>query len=417
MINSRIIFSIVCLAAYSCSPNNIESPVVTILEERTSIASNTDTITPQGTRTGLPSAMNCEQDISNNLEGKLLLTAEDVEGNTEGGTDIYLYHLNKNVFQRVTSDHRIDYMPAITRDGKQVAFISNRYNPGNFGLYIINIPANINLSDIVETISKPIKIIAGNDIDISYPDYSFDDKWIAYTLFKSERAGSYANINIINAKSYIGTKVVTDNILSYRAFWSKYDNSLFIVNDNKYSSYGSQIDITSLNDIFNQIPSKIIKLNEDVLFNQIDIDNKSQIVLTLINNQKSGIYKISTRENSALIKIRDENNVNSWDAIWAPGGEWIAFKDMEKEIENIYLYNDITKSFINAYKLSSIGTSILWSPNSKYIAFTEKRGENSLFICVFSLKSIISNTKGCTNKPIEIGPINAHRLELVSWIY
>jgi Tol biopolymer transport system component len=302
-------------------------------------------------------------------------------------------------------------MPSITRDGKRIAYVSDKYYRDDVGLYVIKIPEIINLRDTVEVINKPTKIVGSNDSYISFPDWSYDDQWITY----SRIFGRNNFIEIYNPRLNTGTRINNVND-AYMAVWSHYDNSLFIVNQKEYSSYGSKIVVTSLNDVLSKIPPREIEVNKDIYVNSgIDVDEKSQILLTIINNDKTGVYKISTLKNNEVIKIHDEENVNSLSPIWSPNGEWIAFTAVENEVSKMYLYNDLTNELF-AYTPYGASSKV-WSPDSKFIAFIEWRGERKSYINVISVESIIANKKGCNIKPIEIGAIEGEWTMLYSWIY
>jgi Tol biopolymer transport system component len=414
MKNKHIMFLLFCLVVNSCSSPTRDRLSLTNTIINSPVVKQTLTYTPREIKTATVTKSECNEEMSNGLSGKLLLLEQGVAGNYEGSLDIYLFHFLSGSFQRITSDPGWDNSPAITRDGKRIAFTSNRNHQDYSSLFVIEIPEKINLQDTVELIKKPTEIVSSNLSWIYCPDWSYDDKWITY----SRSTGSNTFIEIYNPGMNTGTRISNTINDAYMAVWSHYDNSLFIVNQKKYSSYGSKIMITNLNDVLSNIPPREIEVNKDIYANAgIDVDEKYQILLTIINNEKSGIYKISTRINNELIKIHDEESENSVFPIWSPNGEWIAFKAAENELSKIYLFNDLTNELLLAYQNPPFKTSSkVWSPDSKYIAFIEWRGERISYINVISVKSIIANSKGCNIKPIEIGPIDASMNILYSWI-
>jgi Tol biopolymer transport system component len=413
MKNKHIMFLLFCLVLNSCSSPTRDRLSLTNTIINSPVVKQTLTYTPREIKTATVTKSECNEEMRNGLSGKLLLLEQGVEGNYEGSLDIYLFHLLSGSFQRITSDPGGDDSPAITRDGKRIAFTSNRNHQDYSSLFVIEIPEKINFQDTVELIKIPTEIVSSNLSWIYCPDWSYDDKWITYS--RSIRENTF--IEIYNPGLNTGTRINNIND-AYMAVWSHFDNSLIIVNQKEYSEYGSKIVITSLNDVLSQIPPREIDVNKDInVYSGIDVDEKYQILLTIKNNEKSGIYKISTLINNELIKIHDEESENSVFPIWSPNGEWIAFEAAENELSKIYLYHDLTNELLLAYQNPPFGASSkVWSPDSKYIAFIEWRGERISYINVISVKSIIANSKGCNIKPIEIGPIDASMNRLYSWI-
>jgi len=99
----------------------------------------------------------------------------------ENSKEIYRINLDMTGFQRLTYNDWCDDDPAISPDGKYIAFASNR--DGDFDIYIMDING------------KNIRQLTHNDVDDRRPTWSPDGKWIAY----DSRPWLYREIWIMSA--------------------------------------------------------------------------------------------------------------------------------------------------------------------------------------------------------------------------
>jgi len=344
--------------------------------------------------------------------GMLLLTKIN-----EGiNVDIYLYDINNNHFRRVTENSSRDYMPAITSDGKRLVFISDRNHPRKNGLFFVEVNKTLDPSLTIENVNSLKELVVPTEFVVENPVWSFDNKWVAYVAVYE----NHSYIDVLNPDSGEGTRVKSNSIWNKYPTWAKDSNDLYILNENENNDYATLIQNISLKEIFENIYSHENILNQNIYGPAgLSLNQRSEILLTIDDQNTSGIYKILPGNSQEIIEVYKKEDEDAWGAIWSPDGEWIAFQVKEKEGNNtsIYIANEKTKEIFKVFTNSQVeAKSITWSPESKLLSYTRKEGKSTYYIDIISINAIIKNIEGCNYIPIEIGPIESNLLKMYSWI-
>lgn len=104
-------------------------------------------------------------------------------GLKEGQNDIFQFNLNTKVLTQLTNDKYTDYQPAYSRDGRSIAFSTDRTTFDNASREV-NIPLNLAVIDLASKAIFDIRVFDGaNNLN---PQYSSDDKSL---YFLSNRDG------------------------------------------------------------------------------------------------------------------------------------------------------------------------------------------------------------------------------------
>ena len=368
------------------------------------VENNDCTITPKG----------------DDAKGNILMNIEYTDSADE--QNLYFYNLNNNSFRRLTEKKEsMDIIASISPDGKRMVFVSDRNHRRHFGLFMMKIDDNPQNSTM-ELVDKPVELIYSKDYNVENPVWSSDGKWIAYV--SRYKMNSY--IDIINPDTMENRRINDKFAFNYYSIWSHKFERLYILNQNTDNEYGSTIDSINLNDILQNGPTSDIFTGKNIyVYNGMDINNNDEVLLSIEDGTNLGIFKMSLLDDNNLpIKIYGHENENAWGPIWSPDGKWIAFQSgikdksgINNELYYIYLYNDEEQKIYTVFfNTQSEEREILWSPDSKYLAYTVKEGDELYYIDIVSIDSIINNSMGCNNYPIKIGPINSIYLGIFSWI-
>ena len=113
-------------------------------------------------------------------DGKTIFFTNDREDGRVGNFELFSVSADGEQEKRLTHRGRFDVDPAVSPDGKRIAFVSN--TDGNPEIYLMNTDG----SGVLRLTRDP-----GNDL---YPHWSPDGKKL---IFTSDRTGKYAMYEIV----------------------------------------------------------------------------------------------------------------------------------------------------------------------------------------------------------------------------
>gem|GEM_PF-1899908 len=269
-----------------------------------------------------------------------------------GNFDIYLRSMTDITTVRLTSHPARDAMPAISPDGKRLAFVSFRDNPEG-DVFVLRIDSAKLISEAKKSVSslsssdnkvKNITIERDKDSGVviniknSSPAWSPDSKYIAYSSMKD----GIANIWIMES-SGSNKRRLTEKGGDYPSFSP--DGSAIVFVSYRDNANGEIYTIDVANGSENRITSdKSIKLNSSFIkLNPSFMEDTSKIIYSSIEKDTNGngILDIQDR---AIIRFIDLNNEltypltkksdSSFKAKWLPVLN-------TREYNGIIIYNDI----------------------------------------------------------------------------
>jgi Tol biopolymer transport system component len=393
----------VCIT--SCNPVNENTIPFVPVRTESSLNTTTNDIPSDSTDTPILEGGPCERTNNQLLpDGKILLTDR---------ADIFLYDMEKNLLERITDDPSDDDWPAITSDGKTIAFLSNRNHIYQDGLFIMGLVKEIEPGSAAEATMKPVEIVPPVNKTIGPPVWSYDNNWIAYTSWTDSR--SYVDIYGLSGGK--GTRVRNNFQNNAVPYWSTISDKLYIVNKEPLSQYGSTIEITSLHDILSSVKPMDIPINKEIYLDAgINVKDDREILLTINENDTLGIFIFSIGDGKITPLYHMEND-NAWGGGWSPDGKWISVETRYEETGIIYIVNTTTMDRYEVYTTNRFGGfSIVWSPDSQYVAFTSGVNTQNDNFYYMSVEDIIMNSSGCEILPSKIEKVKLSTFSLRDWI-
>jgi Tol biopolymer transport system component len=343
------------------------------------------------------------------MKGGMVFTLAQMENLN---TDIFLFDLEEDYIYQVTNNPEEDYMPAISNDGKEIVFISNREEQSAYGLYLINTEIR-EKGGIIEEKEKPVRLIMRSDYEIRSPKWSPSNEWIAFT----RRIKGRSFIDIINRDTRISKNVYTKDNWNEVSAWSSGDDMLYIVNrSDEDITCGEKIEKIGIDGILeNKNPKEYFIsgcIHQD---GEIDVNKKGEVVFTLKRNNSLDITILFT-ESGIIRSIPSDNNIN-WSPKWSPDGEWLAYLSRGDEETRYVIYNiDREKNYVIHSDANEIfRRTMIWAPDGKYIAYTKFISDFEYNIEIVNVEAILESEQ-CPIIPIIKKHITGPMLELAEWI-
>lgn len=250
--------------------------------------------------------------------------------------DIRIFDFNTKQSEKITDNIRQDIIPMWSADGNKIYFISDRDNVMNLYVY--------DLSD-----KTTRQLTFHKDYDIKFPAIGGDQ--IVYEY------GGYIYRFDTKTEKAAKIKVEIDNDQNWaRPEWKNVTSQ---ISDMDVAPNGERIVVAARGDIFT-LPAK-----EGITYN-----------------------------------LTNSSDANDHDAQWSPDGKWIAYVSDKNGEFNIWLRDAFTgEERMLTKDLKTYIFNLKWSPDSRYILWSEKKNTLNL--------TQISDGKNEVIETSGVGPVNS----------
>jgi hypothetical protein len=411
MKNKNLVIGLLIVSVYisSCSSYGIEERTIVSTYSPFNPIITVNVITPTITIKEYTETMCQDIELPNDIQGMILYVKEEERYNT----DIFMMDMNTEEEFRITDDPAIDDMPAISTDGKKIAFTSNRRGDLLFGLYVIDI-SKLAVDIPAETNNPPIELVMPGEYQIYWPTWSPIGNWIAY----SARKGLNSYVEVINFESMAWWRVNSRLQWNHSAYWAPNVNRLYIINSNDRGigdgSILQQVDLESI--INNKQPEQILEEDGIAIHHKISINKNLDILFTQLLDEKMGVFILLPREGNKKEKMFGNESEEAYRATWSTDGNWISYITRIDEYRNINIYNIATKKNYKIFSTkNTMNINIVWAQDSKHLAFGNII-EGRAFIEVVNVDSLKKMEEGCEIIIKTYGPVSTGKLTLSAWI-
>jgi serine/threonine-protein kinase len=253
------------------------------------------------------SATSIENSLTNNIAGQIVFTSK-----RDGNPEIYLMNAaDMTNIQRLTDNPANDTRPAISPDGKSIAFDSNRN--GNYNLYMVQ-------PDMGSTWQ-----IVQDDAANSYVSWSPDGNQITYQRGKS---GNFSIYSVHLDNLLVKMISLNTDFPDYNPIWSPDGQKIAFE-----SARSNSRDIFTMNtdgsDVFNV--SGIYGLDGDPDWSP----DGSKFVFTSNRSGNYEIYVMDTQGHNTKRLTRDQ--ADDMQPTWSPDGQYIAFVSNRSGNQDIWV--------------------------------------------------------------------------------
>jgi len=231
----------------------------------------------------------------------------------DNSLEIYLIHPDGSGKIQLTHNHVSDDSPALSPDGQQIAFVSNR--DGNDEIYIMPTPASQAQADAND--SHPTRLTNNPGSDGS-PQWSPDGKKI---VFQSDRDGN-SEIYVMNADGSGVTRLTNNPAADGEASWSPDGRQIAFDSDRTGNAevYVMRADGSGIKDLTN---NPAIDVGPDW-----SPDGKRIAYISASSDGHGQVY-VMQADGSHPINLSN-SQTNDFTVTWSPDGAYLAFsRDLE----------------------------------------------------------------------------------------
>jgi len=277
--------------------------------------------------------------------------------------DVWLYDLEKNKIEQITKFKGTDNFPLWVEN--QIYFTSDRENKLNLYAY-----------DLTSKQTK--KVTNHTEYDVLWPSRGADG--IVY-----ENGGYIYRLDPATGKSHqIHIQIYDDKLQTI----PYYKNVTKFINYFGLSPSGKRALFEARGDIFT-VPAKNGNIRN--LTNSQGIREKNplwspdgqQIVYESDVSGEYEIYLIDAKGGGKPQQLTSNNDAWRFAPIWSPDGKYLVFADKKARLRLLEVKTKKIKD-LDKSKYSDIGNYV-WSPDSRWIAFTKNSANNMSSIWLYSL--------------------------------
>ena len=403
-INKVVIFLFISLAA--CSPvvkeaTDLPSSVLptnsttdspdTSISSASSTPTKIVTIAPLPTSTSLPPTDIIETDqqvqYPNCLENMIAFVSD-----REGNSEIFLMCSDGTAQINISNHPALDTNPLWSPDGKKLAFISRRDDPG-FQSCGFSCMRSLYIYDLENNQLEFIADQVGN-----YFSWAPDGLRLAYQhVYSHETESGYQDIFIVNADGTNARNLTNHSSNNFNPMWSPSGDSILFLSDRNYVTFVDSFETT----LYVVDPDGLnLRALVDVLSAEFSWSPDGQQVVFSSNREKpaTDVYVINM-DGSDLQNLSNTQRYES-DPTWSPDGKLIVFAygcESEQGCElRLVNTDDWTSTTIWTTQGDILSLDISWSPNSQKIFFVD---EVNGMQDIFYLDIVTLETGNLTNAP------------------
>ena len=275
--------------------------------------------------------------INNPLLGKLagrIVYSSYVYGNS----DIFVSNIGDGGYIRLTDGPSDDTSPAVSPDGKRIAFVSKSGNT-----------TEMHIIDSDGANRTRLYISTSSDGELSWSPKG------QQIVFKSDRDGN-TKIYVINTDGSGLTRLTANSGNDFNPAWSP---------DGRKIVFASDRDGNNEIYIMNADASNLRRLTENSADDHGPIwsPDGEWIAFTSTRDGNRNIYLMDTEGKN--LKRLTEGPTDNGDASWSPDGRQISFSSKENNKWHISIINLDDGGQINL----TVGSGAIWSLDSQYVAF------------------------------------------------
>jgi len=239
-------------------------------------------------------------------QGIIAFSSDRVDPGTYGNYEIYVMNADGSAQCRLTNHSKNDIHPALSPDGTQVAFASDRNN-NNFEIYVMNIDGS------------GLTRLTDNSIRDNYPAFSPDGSKIAYT--SETNNDGFGNIYVMNADGTGKVRLTFNSSINQQPRFSP-DGGKLVFHSYLPVKGAAVYDIYSINIDGSGLTQLTQNTGGDNFAPSYSPDG-SKIVFS---SNRTGTYQLylMNPDGSGQARLTD-NAVNDYWPVFNPDGDRIAF--------------------------------------------------------------------------------------------
>jgi Tol biopolymer transport system component/DNA-binding winged helix-turn-helix (wHTH) protein len=267
--------------------------------------------------------------------------------------DIFIYTIETGKIQPVVSTPAFDCDPALSPDGTQIAFVSDR--DGNFEIYIQNLDGS------------ELRRLTEHPAHDSFPAFSPDGTQIA---FNSDRENDNFNVYLMNLDG-TGLRALTDqksNETISPGCWSSDGTTLYLLSDQNGTDNIFSMAVEPF------APVQILAdATRDLRLANYSPDGRK--LLYEMSAETSGeimIADVETKRSTSLLKTDTSGTFPAF----SPDGASIVFQDRIGGNMEIFIMQSDGSGMRNLTINPARDTMPAWSPDGSHIVFTSNRDGN-----------------------------------------